>query len=84
MHLDQVSASYMAPGSTRTHFRDSAIKQTTPIDGAIQKTDKIFTHWNNMPLDQVSASYMAPGFVRIRFPVSATKQAVIIDCVIQK
>ena len=35
MPLDQVSASSMAPGSVRTHFRVSAAKQPTPIDGAI-------------------------------------------------
>ena len=37
MPLDQVSASYMALGSVRTHFPVSATKQTIPIDGAIQK-----------------------------------------------
>ena len=40
MTLDQVSASYMAPGSGRTHFRVSATKQTTTIDSAIQKRTK--------------------------------------------
>ena len=35
--LDQVSASYMAPGSVRAHFPVSATKQITPKDGAIQK-----------------------------------------------
>ena len=37
MPLDQVSASYMAPGSVWTHFPVSTTKQTTPIDGAFQK-----------------------------------------------
>ena len=36
MPLDQVSASYMAPGSVRGYFPVSATKQTTPIDGAFQ------------------------------------------------
>ena len=46
MPLDQVSVSYMAPGSIRSHFPILATKQPTPVDGAIQKyTTPVFTHW---------------------------------------
>ena len=42
MPLDQVSAFYVDPGSNGTRFCVSATKQTTPIDGAFQKTTKQF------------------------------------------
>ena len=72
MHLDPVSASYIAPGSTKTRFPVSATKQSIPVDDAIQKyTTPVFTQQKNMPLDQVSASYMAPGSTRPRFPLLA-------------
>ena len=35
--MDQVSASYVAPGSVRTYFPVSATKPTIPIDGTFQK-----------------------------------------------
>ena len=72
--MDQVSASYMGPGSLRTSFPISATKQTS----------QVFTQGKNMHLDQVSASYMAPGSVRTHFPVSATKQTTPVDGAIQK
>ena len=37
MPMDQVSASYMAPGSLRTRFPVSTTEQTIPTDGTIQK-----------------------------------------------
>ena len=42
MSLDIVSAFYVIPGFARTRFCVSATKQTTPIDGAFQKTTKQF------------------------------------------
>ena len=40
--MDQVSALYVDPSSDGTRFCVSATKQTTPIDGAFQKTTKQF------------------------------------------
>ena len=42
MPMDQVSALYVDPSSDGTLFCVSATKQSTPIDGAFQKTTKQF------------------------------------------
>ena len=75
----------MAPGSTTTRFHILATKQTTPIDGAIQKlASQVFTHWKNMPMDQVSALYMDHGSDGTCFCILATKQSTPIDGAIKK
>ena len=80
IHLDQVSASYLAPGSVRIHFRVLAGKQPTPMMVPCNKNKPPqSSSIKNMPMDQVSASYMAPSSVRTRFHVSVTKQTTSID-----
>ena len=50
--VDQVSASYMAPGSVKARYLASATKQTIPIDGAFQNPTK--TNCRASPETQIS------------------------------